>query len=341
MDRAHDIPQIITADDPAAVVLAARTLASDALVALPTETVYGLGADATRGEAVAQIFAAKGRPHFNPLIAHVDSLAMAQTIAVFEPLAVTLADHFWPGPLTLVLPVAHASGLHPLVTAGLDTVALRQPRGVMADVISALGRPVAAPSANPSGRLSPTSARAVADGLGSKVPLILDGGDCAVGVESTIIAVSGGQMHLLRPGGVPVEEIETVTGQPVIRDPSGSGKPVQAPGQLLSHYAPNAWLRLNADAVLPGEALLAFGGLTITGAHTAVAVQNLSPQGDLVEAAANLFAMLAGLDASGAQCIAVAPVPDHGLGLAINDRLRRAAAPRTAHPNNEVVLSHG
>lgn len=318
---------IVPADDQG-VRRAAHLLADGDIAALPTETVYGLAADATNGEAVARIFAAKRRPRFNPLICHVDGLEMARGFAKFGPLAERLAERFWPGPLTLVVPLAEGAAIHPLVTAGLDTVAVRMPRGVARDVISALGRPVAAPSANRSGKISPTTARAVRDSLGDAVPLILDAGPARVGVESTIIDVSGKAPVCLRPGGIALAEIERVIGQPVAR--AGADAAISAPGMLRSHYAPGRPVRLKAADVRPGEALLAFGSGSIAGADDAVAVANLSPEGDLTEAAANLFSMLDELDRSGATAIAVMPIPGEGLGEAINDRLARAAAPREA-----------
>jgi L-threonylcarbamoyladenylate synthase len=318
---------IVPADDEG-VRRAARLLANGGIAALPTETVYGLAADATNGAAVARIFAAKARPRFNPLICHVDGLEMARGFAELGPLAEQLAEQFWPGPLTLVLPLAGGAAIHPLVTAGLDTVAVRMPRGVARDVIAALGRPVAAPSANRSGKISPTTARAVRDSLGDAVPLILDAGPARVGVESTIIDLSGETPVCLRPGGVAVTEIERVIGQPVARP--GADAAISAPGMLRSHYAPGLPVRLNTAEVRPGEALLAFGPDGIAGADDAVAAANLSPAGDLTEAAANLFAMLNELDGSGATAIAVMPIPGEGLGEAVNDRLARAAAPREA-----------
>ncbi|MCR9123627.1 MAG: L-threonylcarbamoyladenylate synthase [Phyllobacteriaceae bacterium] len=320
-------PVIVPADDRG-IGRAARLLADGEIAALPTETVYGLAADATNGEAVARIFAAKARPRFNPLICHVDGLEMARGFAKFSPLAERLAETFWPGPLTLVVPLAEGAAIHPLVTAGLDTVAVRMPRGVARDVISALGRPIAAPSANRSGKISPTTARAVLDSLGDAVPMILDAGPARVGVESTIIDLSGQAPVCLRPGGVAVTEIERAIGQPVAR--AGADAAISAPGMLRSHYAPGLPVRLNATDVRPGEALLAFGPDGIAGADNAAAIANLSPAGDLTEAAANLFAMLDQLDRSGATAIAVMPIPSEGLGEAINDRLARAAAPREA-----------
>lgn len=295
------------------------------IVAIPTETVYGLAGDATNGGAVARIFEAKGRPRFNPLIAHVAGMEMAGRFAHFDPLSLQLAQTFWPGPLTLVLPVRAGSPIHPLVTAGLDTIALRMPKGFGGELIARLGRPLAAPSANSSGKVSATTAEAVAADLGDKIPLIVDGGATPVGLESTIVKVENGMLRLLRPGGVPAEEIEAATGLKLARGaPSG----VEAPGMLASHYAPGAAVRCDARDVAAGEALLAFGPHRAKSASQAVAVLNLSPTGDLREAAANLFAHLQALDRSGAAMIAVEPIPHDGLGEAINDRLTRAAAPR-------------
>lgn len=315
----------IKAADGDAVVQAAGVLARGGLVAMPTETVYGLAADAANGEAVAGIFAAKGRPRFNPLIAHVDSIEMARRYGHFDALALQLAERFWPGPLTLVVPLVAGCALHPLVTAGQDTVALRWPRGFAARAVSALGRPVAAPSANVSGRISATSADDVERDLGSRIDLIVDGGPAEVGVESTILKPEGDTVRLLRPGGLAVGELEAL-GLTVIRTAPGAA--IEAPGMLASHYAPGAGVRLNVVDVRPGEVLLAFGPHRAKGADKAVALLNLSPSGNLAEAAANLFSHLHALDRSGAAMIAVEPVPDDGLGEAINDRLARAAAPR-------------
>jgi len=311
---------------------AARAIDAGKPVAIPTETVYGLAADATSGEAVARIFEAKGRPRFNPLIAHVDGFPLAERIAVFDPLSRRLAERFWPGPLTLVLPLAAGSPVHPLVTAGLPTIAVRMPKGFAASLIARLGRPLAAPSANSSGKVSCTTAEAVEDDLGARIDLIVDGGATPVGLESTILKVEDGRPLLLRPGGVTVEEIEAFLGEPVARI---SGGAIQAPGMLASHYAPAAAVRLDAREVMQGEALLAFGPRRIAGAERAVAVLNLSSSGDLREAAANLFAHLQALDRAGASSIAVEPVPLVGLGEAINDRLARAAAPRDKPPGGE------
>jgi L-threonylcarbamoyladenylate synthase len=302
--------------DAAAIKAGAALLREGRLVAFPTETVYGLGADATNGRAVASIFAVKQRPQFNPLIVHVKDAAQADKYVVFSPLAAELAEAFWPGPLTLVLPRRPDCALTLLVSAGLDTVAMRSPSHPVARrLIAEADIPIAAPSANPSGTVSPTRARHVAEGFGNKLAMILDAGPTPIGVESTVI---GFMPHpvMLRPGGLPREAIERITGP--LADPAPGG-PVTSPGQLSSHYAPRARVRLNARSAVAGEVLLAFG--------EAAGQLNLSPTGDLAEAAANLFAMLRSLDAE-AEAIAVMPIPNTGLGEAINDRLRRAAAPR-------------
>ena len=301
------------------VVEAAEILRAGGLVAFPTETVYGLGADATNDRAVARIFEAKQRPEFNPQIVHLPDTDAARAHANFDERVQRLTTRFWPGALTLVLARREGSDLSLLVSAGLDTVALRCPAHEVAQrLLAAAGRPVAAPSANRSGRISPTTAQHVADDLGDAVDLILDGGPCPIGVESTIVDVTGDAPLLLRPGGVTRAAIESEIGS--LTMPSDSA--VRAPGMLASHYAPRAPLRLNAEDVAPGETLLAFGPDAPAGAV------NLSASGDLVEAAANLFAMLRALDDAAPSAIAVMPVPEHGLGLAINDRLARAAAPR-------------
>ncbi len=303
----------------------ARILAGD-LVAIPTETVYGLAADATNDYAVAKIFAAKGRPSFNPLIVHVADLAMSRRHVEFPPLAEKLAGAFWPGPLTLVLPRKTGSEVSLLASAGLDTLGVRSPKSVIAqDLIRAVGRPLAAPSANRSGTISPTTAAHVRASFGDKAPLILDGGPCAVGVESTIVKVDGDRAILLRPGGVARGDIESIIGK-ALEAPRAAK--IEAPGMMESHYAPAAPLRLDAASPRPDEAFLGFGGVDATGA----AALNLSDGGDLVEAAANLFAHLRALDAicaeRGLAGIAAAAIPEVGLGEAINDRLRRAAVPR-------------
>ncbi|WP_420814491.1 L-threonylcarbamoyladenylate synthase [Notoacmeibacter marinus] len=315
---------IVEADSPDCVVRAAAMLDEGRLVALPTETVYGLAADAGNGEAVAAIFAAKGRPAFNPLIAHVDGLPMAERLCRFDSLSRELAGAFWPGALTLVLPKKENALVHDLVTAGQPTLAVRQPRGIAAQVIAELGRPLAAPSANRSGRITGTDAQAVADDLGGSVALIVDGGAPAIGVESTIVKVEDGVITILRPGGVTAEELANfgAVGR------AGGGAAIQAPGMLASHYAPNAAIRLDIDEVREGEALLAFGPDRASGFERAVAVENLSEAGDLRQAAARLFAAMRALDGYGATAIAVEPIPAEGLGEAIRDRLSRAAAPR-------------
>jgi len=316
--------------NPEATQTAARILAAGGLVAFPTETVYGLGADAANGTAVARLYAAKGRPSFNPLIAHVASLSTARALACFDDAAERLAK-LWPGPLTLVLPKASGCQVTELATAGLDTIALRVPSHPVAhDLLTAFGGPVVAPSANRSGHVSPTTAQHVLADLNGRVDLILDGGPSAVGLESTIVACLGGAPTLLRPGGLPRQAIERVLGTKLIdatasASDAGDAETPIAPGMLVSHYAPHARLRLEAAAVSPGEALLAFGGAEPPGAS---ATRNLSQSGDLVEAAANLFAHLRALDATGVSVIAVMPIPHEGLGEAINDRLARAAAPR-------------
>ena len=314
------------APDEQAILKAAQTLAAGQLVAIPTETVYGLAADATNGDAVAGIFEAKGRPHFNPLICHVSDIAMAERYAVIDPLSRKLMDAFWPGPLTLVLPLRPDTHIHPLVAAGLDTVALRMPRGIAGKIIAALGHPLAAPSANTSGRISGTSAQAVADDLGSKIALILDAGPSEVGLESTIVKVDGDAVLLLRPGGLAAEEIEALIGQSLRRMDQRAA--IEAPGMMASHYAPAAGVRLNVHEVRDGEALLAFGPDRAADADRASACLNLSETGNLREAATNLVDYMKRLDRLGGAVIAVEPIPFTGLGEAINDRLVRAAAPR-------------
>eukprot|EP01132_Coremiostelium_polycephalum_P010506 gene10506-12891_t len=286
------------APDEQAILKAAQTLAAGQLVAIPTETVYGLAADATNGDAVAGIFEAKGRPHFNPLICHVSDIAMAERYAVIDPLSRKLMDAFWPGPLTVVLPLRPDTHIHPLVAAGLDTVALRMPRGIAGKIIAALGHPLAAPSANTSGRISGTSAQAVADDLGSKIALILDAGPSEVGLESTIVKVDGDAVLLLRPGGLAAEDIEALIGQSLRRMDQRAA--IEAPGMMASHYAPAAGVRLNAHEVRDGEALLAFGPHRAADAHRASACLNLSETGNLREAATNLFDYMKRLDRLGA-----------------------------------------
>ena len=315
--------------DAVSVADAAGVLAAGGLVAFPTETVYGLGADATDGRAVARLYEAKGRPAFNPLIAHVADLTAAQALGRFDADAARLAAAFWPGPLTLVLAKAAGCPVAELATAGLDTVAVRVPdHKVARDILAAFGRPVVAPSANRSGHLSPTTAEHVKADLGGRIDLIVDGGATPVGIESTIVACLG-EPVLLRPGGLPRAAIERTLGRELADAPAaGADDAPLAPGMLASHYAPRTRLRLNARRVEPGEALLAFGPALPEGAGRAKDVLNLSARGDLIEAAANLFSQLRALDAAGASAIAVMPIPAEGLGEAINDRLARAAAPR-------------
>lgn len=317
----------INANREAAIDTACARLSEGLPIALPTETVYGLAADATNPVAVTRIYETKGRPRFNPLICHMANLVMAERYGEFDAISRRLAETFWPGPLTLVVPLKADSGIHPLATAGLDTVGIRVPKGFAAELISAFDRPLAAPSANTSGKISPTSAQHVADDLGDKLALILDGGQAEVGVESTIIRVEGERVRLLRPGGIAAEDIEALLGCELERQ-EGPAATIEAPGMLASHYAPGADVRLNATFARPDEALLRFGGEPSTGTGQAIAIFDLSPEGDLAEAAANLFDYLKQADATGASRIAIAPIPEHGLGEAINDRLLRAAAPR-------------
>ncbi len=306
-----------------AIEAAARCLAAGGLVAFPTETVYGLGADAGNGEAIARLYAAKGRPSFNPLIAHVTDAAAARLLAHFDAAAEKLADAFWPGPLTLVLPKRADSVVADLALAGLDSVAVRVPAHPIARaLLAAFKGPVVAPSANRSGHVSPTSAAHVLADLRGRIDMVIDAGPCTVGVESTIVGCLG-TPTLLRPGGLPREQIERVLGAPLAISAANDDAPL-APGMLTSHYAPKTRLRLDAAAPHDGEALLAFGP-----APKAGNTLNLSSRGDLIEAAANLFSHLRTLDASGAGGIAVMKVPYEGLGEAINDRLKRAAAPKS------------
>lgn len=303
--------------DASAIAEAAALIARGRPVAVPTETVYGLAGDATSGAAVAAIYAAKGRPSFNPLIVHVTGPAMAERIAELGPLALRLADRFWPGPLTMVLPLRKDAAIASLVTAGLPTVAIRMPdHPVMRALIDAAGVPLAAPSANASGAISATRAEHVAHSLSGRIDLVLDGGATSVGLESTIVAVEAHRLRLLRPGSITTDMLEQAGGVPVMIADGGA---IEAPGQMTSHYAPSKPLRLNAQAAAPGEYHIGFG--------TVAGDASLSESGDLSEAAARLFDLLHTADRSGAASIAVAPVPGGGLGLAINDRLQRAAAP--------------
>jgi L-threonylcarbamoyladenylate synthase len=324
--------QILPAGEPA-VTAAVRCLADGGLVAFPTETVYGLGADATNPAAIARLYQAKGRPSFNPLIAHVCHLRAAMRIARFDARAIALAEAFWPGPLTLVLPKTNDCAVADLATAGLDTIGLRVPAHPLAqEILRIFGGPVVAPSANLSGHVSPTTAAHVQSDLAGRIDLIVDAGAVEVGVESTIVGCFDEPM-LLRPGGVPRGEIERVLGRVLVQPPedadSDTSQPL-APGMLASHYAPRTRVRLNAATIEAGEALLAFGSDPMPGTDTAAGVLNLSACGDLAEAAANLFGYLRALDAKGARAIAVMPVPHYGLGEAINDRLRRAAVGRNS-----------
>jgi L-threonylcarbamoyladenylate synthase len=350
---AESTTQVLAANK-AAIAAAARVLAQGSLVAFPTETVYGLGADAENGEAVARLYDAKGRPSFNPLITHVADIAAAQRLAVFITAAERLAEKFWPGPLTLVLRKRNLCRVAELATAGLDTIALRVPSHPIAQrILAEFGRPVVAPSANRSGHVSPTTAAHVLSDLRGRIELIVDGGATPMGLESTIIACLG-EPALLRAGALTRAEIEQVVNLPSpspnaediarSRRRAGYGKGVQppaeaealiAPGQMSSHYAPHARLRLDAREVGSNEALLAFGSSHIEGADSAVMTLNLSPRGDLIEAAANFFSYLRALDASAAATIAVMPVPRTGLGEAINDRLARAAVPRSVASSPE------
>jgi L-threonylcarbamoyladenylate synthase len=297
-------------------------------VAFPTETVYGLGADATNPEAVGRIFAAKERPRFNPLIAHVADVNAALREGRFDETARALASAFWPGPLTIVVPAAATCTVSDLARAGLDSVALRVPAHPLAHtLLEEFGRPLAAPSANRSGRVSPTRAEHVLVDLDGRIDAVVDGGPAEVGLESTIIACLGGSPRLLRPGGIARQDVETICGRMIEEDREAVSTPL-APGMLASHYAPHAKVRLEADEIFGGEAALLFGLVQPRGAGEARALLNLSERADLLEAAANLFSHLRRLDASGAATIAVSPIPDRGLGEAINDRLRRAAADR-------------
>jgi L-threonylcarbamoyladenylate synthase len=311
------------------VALAAESLLQGDIIGIPTETVYGLAADATQGEAVARIYEAKGRPAFNPLISHISDLEMAEQHGIFSDQARQLANTFWPGPLTLVVPARKGSSISDLARAGHDSVALRIPANPVAlDLIRALNRPIAAPSANRSGRISPTSAKDVIEELGEKVALVLDGGDTQIGVESTIISCieTDGLLRQLRPGGIPFEEISAIHGIRITRgDKTG---PLIAPGLLASHYAPLAPVRMNCTNFRERDAILAFGSIETTKFPASCHIYNLSPQGDLRQAACNLFSALRELDALKPKAIAVMPIPRTGLGEAINDRLSRAASPR-------------
>ena len=333
MDEANRVaptakqPELIIEPDAAGMAKAVSALRCGQLVAFPTETVYGLGADACNVKAVASIFEAKGRPSGNPLIVHVQDLESARIYGKFNETALQLAREFWPGPLTLVVPRLPECSLSPAIGAGLDTVALRVPKDEVArSLLAGFDGPVAAPSANRSGQLSPTEAEHVEEMLADYVAVILDGGPCEQGLESTIVDCSGARVAVLRPGILAKEQIEAFLGVALngLQDESLTERKLTAPGQLSSHYAPNARLRLNASIGREGELMLAFGPDAPKGTPGV----NLSPVGDLVEAAANLYAYLHLLDDTGVETIAVMPVPCEGLGAAINDRLKRAAAPR-------------
>ena len=307
---------ILPADD-AAITAAADLLRGGQIIAVPTETVYGLAADASKADAVAHIYAAKGRPDFNPLIVHVPDKAAAERLAVFDDLADRLAAAFWPGPMTLVLPLRSDAAVTKAVTAGLPTIAIRCPaHHVMQSVLAKTGLNLAAPSANKSGGISPTRAEHVLASLGGAVPMILDAGPCAAGLESTIVAVRENGWQILRPGPVTADAIEAIAGSAAM---SVSDEKIEAPGQLASHYAPSKPVRLNATAAEPDEWLIGFGAVS--------GDENLSASGDLAQAAAHLFDALHNADASNRLAIAVAPVPHEGIGVAINDRLARAATP--------------
>jgi L-threonylcarbamoyladenylate synthase len=328
--KRHVMKTDLLSPTPAGLARAAALLREGQLVAMPTETVYGLAADARADRAVAEIFAAKGRPRFNPLIVHLADPAQVPQIAEVTPHVARLAP-MWPGPLTLVLPLRRGAGLSPLVTAGHDTVALRLPAHPVARaLLRAFGGPLAAPSANPSGRISPTTPAHVLAGLGGRIAAVLDGGACGVGVESTILDATGARLRLLRAGGVPPGQIEALTGETLDRAAVTDDHAPSAPGQMSSHYAPRGRVRLGVTRPEAGEIWIGFGA---QGAQNGL---NLSPAGDLTEAAARLFATLHRADALAGDAgrIAIAPVPETGLGLAINDRLRRAAAPRPDDPRS-------
>lgn len=324
LDLDHESPT----DSPRAAEVV-KALRDGMLVGVPTETVYGLAADATQPDACARIFSAKRRPRFNPLISHVASFDAATEYGYFNDDALKLAEAFWPGPLTLVLPIKPGSPICDLATAGLDSVALRVPAGLVMRFLSEqIGGPLAAPSANVSGKISATTADDVVADLGDKIAYVVDAGPCPIGIESTIVACLGPPPQILRSGGVSREAIEAVLGRSLQDPEPEAGAAPQAPGMLLSHYAPSASVRLDAADVKPGEALLAFGPKPPRSHDNAVATLNLSPTGDLTEAAKNFFSGLRQLDRTGAHTICVQTVPETGLGEAINDRLRRAAAPR-------------
>ena len=324
--------RVLPAGDPSALSEAAALLARGDLVAIPTETVYGLAGASTMPEAVARIYAAKGRPSHNPLISHVSGIAMAERYVTFDNRSRALAQAFWPGPLTLVLPLLPGPGIDRSTTAGGETAAVRAPRGFAHELIARLDLPLAVPSANRSGRISPTRAEHVLADLGDRLPLIVDGGPTEIGVESTVVRVRPDGIDILRAGVITPDQIALAAGFDLhdVAASTGDGGVLISPGMLSSHYAPRARVRMNAGDVAPGEALITFAGQRLTGQERAALVLDLSPSGDLAEAARELFGLLHRADASGADSIAVAPIPDHGIGTAIIDRLTRAAAPRDA-----------
>ena len=314
-------------DNPAGLTQAlCSILQGSGTIALPTETVYGLAADATDAQAVANVYNAKGRPSFNPLIIHVSDIEMAERYAHLDERARTMVRAFWPGPLTLVLPRRDDTGLAPAVTSGLGSVAVRCPQGFMRELIAAYGKPLAAPSANRSGHVSATSAGAVIDDLQGRIDAVVDGGSCPGGIESTILSLVDKDVRLLRPGAIPVEALETVLGQAIPVPANMTAARPSAPGMLASHYAPGKPLRLNANHVELDEGLLYFGASACPSHNLPVYV--LSEKGDLAEAASRLYEGLRWLDRKPIRVIAVSPVPADGLGAAINDRLSRAAAPK-------------
>ncbi len=315
-----------------AMASALALLEAGGIVAIPTETVYGLAGDATNGEAVARIFEAKGRPRFNPLIAHVSGLVMASEIAVFDTLSEKLAEAFWPGPLTLVLPLAEGAAIHPLVTAGLDTIALRMPQGFGAGLIARFGRPLAAPSANSSGRITSTTAEAVEADLGKRIPLIVDGGPTQVGLESTIVKVEAGTLRLLRPGGIAAEVIEAAAGRPLLRGASAGVE--EAPGMLASHYAPGAAVRVGATMSCRARRCSLSERSARKVPRRRSPCSTCRPRAICARPRPTSSPICSASTAAAPRTIAVEPVPDTGLGEAINDRLSRAAAPRDNPADN-------
>lgn len=320
----------VAAEPEKAIAVGVAALRAGSVVAIPTETVYGLSADATNQSAVDRIFQVKRRPGHNPLICHCSDLAMVNRYATLDPISRKLAEQFWPGPLTLVLDANPANRLPERTTAGLATVAIRIPVGFSGDLIRSFGRPLAAPSANLSGRVSATTAQHVEREFGDDIPLTLDGGPTRIGVESTILMVRGGKLELLRPGGLPIEDIERSVGLRVAAP--RSDMKIVAPGMLTSHYAPRASVRLNAIHVEPHEALIKCGSVSVRGEATCQRVYDLSPDGDLSEVAARLYSTLKQTDEDGMTAVAIVPIRNDGIGLALNDRIARAAAPRDLMP---------